>query len=212
MMHAPSRRQPGFSLIEVLVAIALISILSGIGVSLYAIVNNSYSRAHTISTIQSRASSAIETLERSIRSATEATSPSCSASSCSLLLSIAANSTMFSEYNNSSNPASNCTKVLYTFTAGNGNDNGTLTRQWQNDAGTSCGGSGIVNVFNSSNPPNRDSISVKTLSGADIFFLNAPDDGVKSVLVRMDLRQGGGVTNAASVPITTTVSLRPSGE
>lgn len=210
----PTRNQSGFSLIEILVAIALLSIMSGIGVSLYAIINNAYSRAHTISTIQTRGSSAMEVVERSIRSSTKAVTPAtCSGTSC-LLLTISANSSVYKDYNiRPSATPTNCTKMRYVFTSESQGNNGTLVRQWLDDNENSCGptSEASINLFSIGNTPTRDSINVRTLDGAPIFVLNEPADGVKSVLIRLNLAQGG-VSNAPSVPITTTVSLRPSGD
>jgi prepilin-type N-terminal cleavage/methylation domain-containing protein len=63
----------GYSLIEVLVSVAILSILSGVGLSIYAITSSSFSKTNAMSKIQGQGSQVVEALGRSIRSSSKAT-------------------------------------------------------------------------------------------------------------------------------------------
>lgn len=193
MMHT-QRSTTGFSLIEILVSIALLSLMSGIGISLYAIVNNSYSRANTISNIQSQGSSMMEQMERTVRSATNATvSTPCDGTGCTLTLTVPTQSLDYQ--------TKNCTTIAYAWQQ----SNGTLTRSWQNCSNGDTSGS--IALFDTTS---NASITVDKIATADsIFTLNSSVNGAPtSVLVSMNLLQGGGVSNPSQVPFVTTISLR----
>ena len=53
----------GFSLIELLISIALLGIMGGIGVSIFAVINSSYNTANALSKMQTQGSQVLEVLE-----------------------------------------------------------------------------------------------------------------------------------------------------
>src|SRR4051794_24291809 len=58
----------GFTLIEILVSIGILSILGGIGVTIYAITSSSFQRADAVNTLQSSGSQVLEMISRSVHS------------------------------------------------------------------------------------------------------------------------------------------------
>ena len=65
--NKPLHGQQGFSLIELLVSMALLSIMAGIGLSVFAIINTSYNQSQALSKMQTQGSQVLEVIERSIR-------------------------------------------------------------------------------------------------------------------------------------------------
>jgi prepilin-type N-terminal cleavage/methylation domain-containing protein len=202
------RHQSGFSLIEILVSIALLSIMSGIGISLFAIVNNSYNRANTISAIQSQGSSLMEQIERSIRSASAATvSPDYGClSGASQCLSLAMPTDSLEYQTNG-----NCEVTEYDWIAPTSSSNGRLQRAWKNKDGSACNGS-ATDLFSIDA---KDGISVERVNGqTGVFAVTTSANSPTSVLVALDLKQGvslkpaSGDDNRSQVPFITTVSLR----
>jgi prepilin-type N-terminal cleavage/methylation domain-containing protein len=195
----------GFSLIEILVSIALLSIMSGIGVSLYAIVNNSYTRANTISAIQSQGSSVMEGVERNVRSALSATtSPDYTCPSGTECLSLTMPNSSI-EYRNSGN----CPVTEYDWIAPNPpTTNGRLQKAWKNADGSACNGSSPTDLFNSDATKG---ISVEKVNGQDhIFSVTTSVNSPTNVLVAMNLMDGVKLNNStrSQVPFITTISLR----
>ena len=62
----------GFTLVELLVSIALLSIMAGIGISIYAVINSSYDQSQALSLMQTQGSQVLEVIERSIRGSNRA--------------------------------------------------------------------------------------------------------------------------------------------
>ena len=202
-MITPSHSN-GFSLIEILVSIALLSIMSGIGMSLYAIVNNSYTRANNISKIQSQGSSIMENIERNVRSAlsvTTAPSYSCPNGTTECLSLNMPSSSI--EYQNSGN----CPITEYDWIAPSGTTtNGLLKKAWKNIDGSACNGT-AADLFNTD--PAK-GISVELVNGqSHVFSVTSSATSPDSVLIAMNLTDGVAIGSSRSqVPFITTISLR----
>jgi prepilin-type N-terminal cleavage/methylation domain-containing protein len=204
--------QPGFSLIEILVSIALLSIMSSIGVSLYAIVNNSYSRANSISRIQSQGSSVMEGIERNIRSSINATtSPDYS---CPTTITVNGTPATVAqclslqmpndsiEYKNTQ-----CEITEYDWVDKTATTNGRLLRATKLADGTICNGGMPADLFNSDTSKG---ISVEVVNGqTGVFVATVPSSSPTNVTAAINLLDGvalGGVRS--QVPFITTISLR----
>jgi prepilin-type N-terminal cleavage/methylation domain-containing protein len=197
-----SKSQLGFSLIELLVSIALLSIMGSIGLTLYAIINNSYQSSNIMSKMQTQGSQAMEVLERSIRGASDArtipTGVGCEAYAQCLVLGVPSSSL---EYQINGG----CSQTVYGWKEPTASTNGELWRYYLNNDNTECNGSQPIDLFDSHA---RNGISVEQQAGA-IFATNAGGDGVDSVRVSFKLAQGVTISNRqVSVPLKTTVSLR----
>ena len=203
----PNLKKAGFTLVEVLVSIGLMSIMAGIGISLFAIINSSYERANTISNIQSQGSSVMEQVERSIRSASSATtSPSYGCPSgvtgC-LSLTIPSDSIEFQ--------TSNCEVTEYSWTAPTASTNGRLQRTWRHRDGSACT-SPTADLFDTS--PTK-GVSVELVAGqSSIFTITTSASSPDNVVIAMNLLQGVSLKPASApdtrsqVPFITTISLR----
>jgi prepilin-type N-terminal cleavage/methylation domain-containing protein len=198
----------GFTLIEILVSMALLSILAGIGVSMFGIVNNSYNRANRINTIRTQGSQALEQLERSIRGATSA-STDCTngTTNCSLVLVFPTDSIDYI-----SNGAG-CTQITYAWIKPDfsAKTNGQLTSQYGNC--TPGPAPSLASLFDADN---QVGVSVEAASSATpIFTINNPASGNSTPTITTKFTLWEGVknssatpTNRANVPYTSTTSLR----
>jgi prepilin-type N-terminal cleavage/methylation domain-containing protein len=193
----------GFSLIEVLVTVALLSIMSGIGISLYAIINNSYNRAKSISDIQSQGSSIMEQIERSVRSGVSISSDTadCTGSPKACIAITLPPDSLDYKVNGG------CDIVEYSYVMATAQDNGTLTRYLKRKDGSNCGGT--VQMFDTDN---RKGISVEEVAGLPVFNLVQESTGQPHVTVALRLVQGvalkGSPDKRSQVPFITTISLR----
>lgn len=66
-------KQRGFTLIEVLVSMGVLSIISGIAITIFVTVSSSYDKANVIKTLNSEGNQVMERVTRAVRSATGAT-------------------------------------------------------------------------------------------------------------------------------------------
>jgi prepilin-type N-terminal cleavage/methylation domain-containing protein len=203
LQNAISHHQAaGFSLIELLVSIALLGILGGIGVSIFAVINNSYDSANALSRMQTQGSQVLEVLERSIRGSTNieerGNGGGCANDRC-LIITIPSNSIEYSINGG-------CAKTVYGWTAETGSTNGQLVRYYLTDTNSQCNGSVPIQLFDT-DP--RAGVSVQQKDGStNIFTTNTGAEGISSVTINMVLSEGVNISNPITIPLRTTVSLR----
>ncbi len=194
----------GFTLVELLVSIALLGILGGIGVSIFAVINNSYDTANALSRMQTQGAQVLEVLERSIRGASDVEVRShdgdCTdTDNCQVIITIPPNSLEYSINGG-------CAQTVYDWTAPTSEDNGTLTRYYLTDTGDQCNDSTAIQLFDTDE---RSGVSVRKSDSAAIFTVNTGDEGISSVTIDMVLAEGVTVgSTATTIPLRTTVSLR----
>lgn len=198
----------GFSLIELLVSIALLGIIAGIGVSLFAIINNAYNRADAVSRMQTQGQQSLEQVERSIRSASgvqllSSTDPGCSATQC-LVLTVPAASI---EYTLNGG----CSLTGYSWTDANFTQgsiaNGSLKRYSPTGGSGTCSAAPIE-LFDAD--PST-GISVEP-NGGDVFTVNT-SSAISNVAISLTLTQGAqmkpsGNDTRVKVSLKTTTSMR----
>lgn len=213
LKHSPAgQSQAGFSLIELLVSMALLGIIAGIGVSLFAVINNAYNRADAVSRMQTQGQQMMEQLERSIRSASEVAivagtddlNDDCTANQC-LILTIP---TASIEYTLNGQ----CQTTAYSWSDANFTPglqaNGSLKRYTPAGSSGSCT-LGTIDMFDTNT---RTGISVEPTSG-NVFTLSTASS-ITNVSISFNLTQGverkpaSGADNRAKVPLKTTTSLR----
>jgi prepilin-type N-terminal cleavage/methylation domain-containing protein len=213
-MTAPTNSS-GFTLIEILVSIALLSILSGIGVTIFAVTNNSYARAAKVNLMQAQTSQAMEQFERSVRSASsvtlinDASSPSCPAnsSSCVLTLTMPSNSIDYA--------ASKCDTTIYTWTSpvySGIATNGTLQLS---HGGVSCPDTSSHTLFDTDaqsgisieaidNVTNVLSVTTYTVGSTPGYKVTMEFNATEGV----NIKPGGSLANRANLVINRSVVLR----
>ncbi len=191
----------GFTLIEILVSVALLGIMSGIGISLYAIINGAVVKANTINRLQSEGSAVFERLERSVRSAIVVENTNCKeANDACLHLTIPTDSI---EYNSNGG----CQLVDYYYNKPDGGNGKLWVQSYRND-GTSCGDK--HELFTSDGPG---SISVEAISGTPMFDVVESKVSPDHVTVSLNLFDGWSAdaqqrAKRIKVPFITSISLR----
>ncbi len=207
------RKPQGFSLIELLVSMALIGILAGVGGSIFIMVNNANSRSVALSKLQTQNSQNSEVLERAIRSSGKATvlNPNVEgclsdATSC-LQLQIVTSSI---EYNLNNN----CYYTYYAWYAPTATANGRLVRYFRNQSLANCpiAASQPFDLFDT-DPASGASVESGS-AGPSIFLVKLGDEGINTVLVTAKLAQGvtfkpsSGADNRVTVNMRSSANLR----
>lgn len=197
-----TKQGQGFSLIELLISIALLGIMGGIGVSIFAVINSSYNTANALSKMQTQGSQVLEVLERSIRGSSDAVvtgnGGGCSNDQC-LIITIPSNSIEYSINGG-------CGKTVYGWTAPTSAVNGQLVRYYLTDTNSQCNGSVPIQLFDTDI---RAGVSIRQNGTNNIFTANSGAEGINSIVINMVLAEGiAHGANATTIPLRTTVSLR----
>ena len=197
-----AKQDHGFSLIELLVSIALLGIMGGIGVSIFAVINNSYNTANALSKMQTQGAQVLEVLERSIRSSSDAVvtgnGGGCNNDQC-LIITIPSSSIEYSINGG-------CGKTVYGWTAPTSSVNGQMVRYYLTDNNSQCNGSVPIQLFDTDT---RAGVSIRQNGANNIFTANTGAEGIDSIVINMILAEGiAKGANATTIPLRTTVSLR----
>lgn len=205
----------GFTLMELLVSIALISILSIMLVGVVTYINRTHTRTAFISEMQTQGSQAVETIERAIRSSSEASVHNGGAGGCvsqasHCLRLLINNETLEHQLNGQ------CRYTFYAWYAPNGSSsNGRMERYARDmpapNSFTNCG----PTQYSLFNTDRLSGTSVEMTDGVShIFEVDGSSvDNVTAVKINMTLRHGVGQPTLGSssrpqVFFNTTVNLR----
>lgn len=200
-------KSQGFSLIELLISMALLAIMIGVGASIFLVINNTNSRAVAYTRLQTQGSQNIEVLEKAIRSAGQAqvlnagdTGCLSGAASC---LSLRINSdTIEQKLNN------RCYYTLYAWYAPTSSSNGRLVRYHRTQTLTSnaCP-AGTIADYDLFDSDLLSGISVEQVGATPLFSVIDGANGIDQVKFSMTLIEGIGRKRSSGPEVRTKVDF-----